>query len=29
VLSLCLSRACLGKIIVFSIKWRKKMRFLT
>jgi hypothetical protein len=22
--SLCLSRACLGKMIIFSIKWRKK-----
>jgi hypothetical protein len=28
--SLCLSRACLGKTIMFSIKWdRKKTRFLT
>ena len=26
VLSLCLSRACLGKIITFSIEWRKKRR---
>jgi hypothetical protein len=24
--SLCLSRACLGKMIVFTIKWRKKTR---
>ena len=28
-LSLCLSRACLGKMIIFSIEWRKKMSFLT
>ena len=27
--SLCLSRACLGKMIIFSTKWRKKTRFLT
>ena len=28
VLSLCLSRACLGKMMAFSIKWqRKKTRF--
>jgi hypothetical protein len=27
--SLCLSRACLGKMIIFSIKWRKKWRFRT
>ena len=26
--SLCLSRACLGKMIIFSIKWHKKTRFL-
>jgi len=25
--SLCLSRACLGKMIIFSIKWRKKTPF--
>eukprot|EP01046_Picozoa_sp_COSAG06_P023429 COSAG06_NODE_1859_length_8205_cov_15.172095_10_plen_72_part_00 len=25
--SLCLSRACLGETIIFSIKWRKKTRF--
>ena len=25
--SLCLSRACLGKMIIFSIKWRKKVAF--
>ena len=27
--SLCLSRACLGKIMHFIYKWRKKCRFLT
>jgi hypothetical protein len=27
--SLCLSRACLGKIMHFIYKWRKKRRFLT
>jgi hypothetical protein len=27
--SLCLSRACLGKMTVFSIKWRKKGVFRT
>ena len=27
--SLCLSRACLGKIIHFIYKWLKKCRFLT
>jgi hypothetical protein len=27
--SLCLSRACLGKIIIFIYKWRKNTRFLT
>jgi len=27
--SLCLSRACLGKIIVLLCKWRKKWRFRT
>eukprot|EP01046_Picozoa_sp_COSAG06_P045446 COSAG06_NODE_6284_length_2998_cov_5.244430_2_plen_120_part_00 len=27
--SLCLSRACLGKKIVFSMNWRKKRRFCT
>jgi hypothetical protein len=27
--SLRLFRACLGKMITFSIKWRKKTRFLT
>jgi hypothetical protein len=26
-LSLCLSRACLGKKIVFSIKWHRKNTF--
>jgi hypothetical protein len=26
-LFLCLSRACLGKMIVFIYKWRKKWRF--
>ena len=26
---LCLSRACLGKIMHFRYKWRKKCRFLT
>eukprot|EP01046_Picozoa_sp_COSAG06_P042566 COSAG06_NODE_5441_length_3481_cov_2.764932_1_plen_298_part_00 len=26
-LSLCLSRACLGKTIIFTIKWRKKAAF--
>ena len=26
--SLCLSRACLGKIMNFIYKWRKKCRFL-
>ena len=26
--SLCLSRACLGKMIIFSIKWRKRYAFL-
>ena len=25
--SLCLSRVCLGKKMIFSIKWRKKTRF--
>jgi hypothetical protein len=25
--SLCLSRACLGKIIIFSIKWHKRYAF--
>jgi hypothetical protein len=25
--SLCLSRACLGTTVIFSIKWRKQMRF--
>jgi hypothetical protein len=25
--SLCLSRACLGKMFVFIYKWRKKDRF--
>ena len=25
--SLCLSRACLGKMFVFIYKWRKKWRF--
>jgi hypothetical protein len=25
--SLCLSRACLGKMFVFISKWRKKWRF--
>ena len=29
VLSLCLSRACLGKMISFSIEWREKTRVLT
>ena len=29
-LSLCLSRACLGKMVVLTVKWqRKKTRFLT
>ena len=28
-LSLCLSRACLSKVIIFIYKWRKKTRFLT
>ena len=27
--SLCLSRACLGKMIIFSIKWHKKTRFIS
>ena len=27
VFSLCLSRACLGKLIAFSIKWRKRCGF--
>jgi hypothetical protein len=27
--SLCLSRACLGKMIIFIYKWRKKTRCLT
>jgi hypothetical protein len=27
--SLCLSRACLGKMIIYIYKWRKKRRFLT
>ena len=27
--SLCSSRACLGKIMLFIYKWRKKCRFLT
>ena len=27
--SLCLSRACLGKMIHFICKWRKQWRFLT
>eukprot|EP01046_Picozoa_sp_COSAG06_P088615 COSAG06_NODE_35027_length_465_cov_1.590164_1_plen_83_part_01 len=27
--SLCLSRACLGKTIVLSIKWRKRCVFRT
>ena len=27
--SLCLSRACLGKMIILVYKWRKKTRFLT
>jgi hypothetical protein len=26
--SLCLSRACLGKMMIFIYKWRKKCRFL-
>ena len=26
-LSLCLSRACLGKMNIFSIKWRKRFAF--
>ena len=26
-LFLCLSRACLGKMIIFTIKWRKKAAF--
>eukprot|EP01046_Picozoa_sp_COSAG06_P034133 COSAG06_NODE_3548_length_5199_cov_166.747059_4_plen_118_part_00 len=27
--SLCLSRACLGKMLIFIYKWLKKCRFLT
>ena len=27
--SMCLSRACLGKMIIFTSKWRKKTRFRT
>jgi hypothetical protein len=27
--SLCLSRACLGEMIILTFKWRKKWRFLT
>jgi len=27
--SLCLSRACLGKMMLFIYKWRKKWRFRT
>ena len=27
-LSLCLSRACLGKMMLFSLKWRKRCVFL-